>query len=49
MFTVERGIRFVSYVLAGVGGYLLIRSAGTMAAVGVVLLIWSNNCYEASR
>jgi len=42
-------MRVVSYVLAGIGGYLLIRAAGTMVAVGVVLLIWANNCYEASR
>jgi hypothetical protein len=49
MFTVETGMRVVSYILAGIGGFCLIRAAGSLAAVGVVLLIWANNCYEASR
>lgn len=42
-------LRRLSWVVSISGGAMLIKAVGPLAAVGVCLVLWGNNLYEASK
>lgn len=45
----RKWLRRTSWLLGLIGGLLLIRAAGPLAAGGVCFVLWGNNLYEASK
>jgi hypothetical protein len=39
----------ISWIIAGAGAAVMLRSADPSTVIGVLLLIWANNVYEASQ
>jgi hypothetical protein len=45
----KRGLTGAAVVLAGIGAGVLLSSEPWQTFVGICLLLWANNVYEASR
>lgn len=47
--TPAKGLLIVSWIIAAAGAVVMLRSADPSTVIGVLLLIWGNNVYEASQ